>query len=251
MINFFRKTRKKMADDNKPLKYLRYAIGEIVLVVVGILIALQINTYKNQQNDRLIEKKILTKLRVDIQKDTADLNRLSFIKQKQKNSAEYMMRYFNDQSLIMKDTTLSSSQIMAVFNFYLDNPSQTAFEMAKNSGNLFKISNDKLVDSISLYFSNSSLSDFLLTIKELTVRMNALLRSKYEVPSRLSNIYDPSVINHFYEKRFFNDLQMENYYKEIIWNEHLTSTIFIKRKINNAIKLMKMIDHQLELLPEK
>ena len=42
MINFFRKTRKQLADDNKPLKYARYAIGEIVLVVVGILIALQI-----------------------------------------------------------------------------------------------------------------------------------------------------------------------------------------------------------------
>jgi len=42
MINFFRKTRKKMADSNKPMKYMRYAIGEIALVVIGILIALQI-----------------------------------------------------------------------------------------------------------------------------------------------------------------------------------------------------------------
>ena len=40
MINFFRKTRKKMADDNRPLKYMRYAIGEIALVVIGILIAI-------------------------------------------------------------------------------------------------------------------------------------------------------------------------------------------------------------------
>jgi hypothetical protein len=45
MIPFFRKIRKKMADDNRPIKYLRYAIGEIVLVVIGILIALQINNY--------------------------------------------------------------------------------------------------------------------------------------------------------------------------------------------------------------
>jgi len=35
MIPFFRKIRKKMADDNKPMKYMRYAIGEIVLVVTG------------------------------------------------------------------------------------------------------------------------------------------------------------------------------------------------------------------------
>jgi len=52
MINFFRKIRKKLADDNKPLKYMRYAIGEIVLVVVGILIALSINNWnEDQQTD--------------------------------------------------------------------------------------------------------------------------------------------------------------------------------------------------------
>ena len=48
MINFFRKIRKKLADDNKPLKYARYAFGEIVLVVIGILIALSINNWNEQ-----------------------------------------------------------------------------------------------------------------------------------------------------------------------------------------------------------
>jgi len=53
MINFFRRIRKKMADDNKPLKYARYAIGEIVLVVIGILIALQINTWNEDRKSNL------------------------------------------------------------------------------------------------------------------------------------------------------------------------------------------------------
>ena len=53
MINFFRKTRKKMADDNKPMKYMKYAIGEIVLVMIGILLALQVNTWnENRQNHK-------------------------------------------------------------------------------------------------------------------------------------------------------------------------------------------------------
>ena len=52
MINFFRKTRKQIADDNKPLKYMRYAIGEIVLVVIGILIALSINNWNQNQNEQ-------------------------------------------------------------------------------------------------------------------------------------------------------------------------------------------------------
>ncbi len=43
MINFFRKTRQQLMAENKFSKYLIYAIGEIALVVIGILIALQIN----------------------------------------------------------------------------------------------------------------------------------------------------------------------------------------------------------------
>ncbi|WP_297691592.1 DUF6090 family protein [uncultured Eudoraea sp.] len=59
MINFFRKIRKQLADDNKPLKYLFYAIGEIALVVIGILIALQINNWNELKKTRAFEKEIL------------------------------------------------------------------------------------------------------------------------------------------------------------------------------------------------
>jgi len=59
MINFFRKTRKKMADGNKPMKYMRYAIGEIALVVIGILIALQINNWKIDHFKKNESKKII------------------------------------------------------------------------------------------------------------------------------------------------------------------------------------------------
>ena len=48
-----------MADDNRPLKYMRYAIGEIVLVVIGILIALQINNWNQDRKDRAIEIQLL------------------------------------------------------------------------------------------------------------------------------------------------------------------------------------------------
>ena len=62
MINFFRRIRKQLADDNKPLKYARYAIGEIVLVMIGILLALQVNNWNEFQKDRKIEKEALVSL---------------------------------------------------------------------------------------------------------------------------------------------------------------------------------------------
>ena len=66
MIPFFRKIRKKLADDNKPLKYARYAIGEIVLVVIGILIALQVNIYNEKRKKRIEEKDILITLKTGL-----------------------------------------------------------------------------------------------------------------------------------------------------------------------------------------
>ena len=60
LINFFSRIRKQLADDNppswpagKPLKYMRYAIGEILLVVVGILIALSINNWNEENKESL------------------------------------------------------------------------------------------------------------------------------------------------------------------------------------------------------
>ncbi len=61
-----------MADDNRPLKYMRYAIGEIALVVIGILIALQINTWNEQRKSQiqfdLLLKKVQKELLVNIGK---------------------------------------------------------------------------------------------------------------------------------------------------------------------------------------
>ena len=59
-----------MADENKPLKYMRYAIGEIVLVVVGILIALWINsTYQDYKNEE-ITKIYLNDFKRDLKADS-------------------------------------------------------------------------------------------------------------------------------------------------------------------------------------
>jgi len=52
MIPFYRKIRKKLADDNKPMKYLRYTIDEILLVVIGILIALQIKNWNELRKEK-------------------------------------------------------------------------------------------------------------------------------------------------------------------------------------------------------
>ena len=76
MINFFRKKRKKMADDNKALKYARYAFGEIALVVVGILIALSINNWNETQKEKKVLHSIYKIVSNDLKNDINDLDEI-------------------------------------------------------------------------------------------------------------------------------------------------------------------------------
>ena len=76
MIPVFRKIRKKMADDNKPLKYLRYAIGEILLVVIGILIALSINNWNESQKMNKWEQRFLIDLKSELKSNLIQLERI-------------------------------------------------------------------------------------------------------------------------------------------------------------------------------
>ena len=91
MIKFFRKIRQNLLSEGKTGKYLKYAIGEIVLVVIGILIALQINNW-NQQ--RILEKQsqqVLLNLREEINENKTELERATeFLKQRVDKRLEYL-----------------------------------------------------------------------------------------------------------------------------------------------------------------
>src|SRR5210317_2508807 len=69
MIKFFRKIRQQLLSENKISKYILYAIGEIVLVVIGILIALAINTKNQEYAQQQKIDSILVKIQNDLLKD--------------------------------------------------------------------------------------------------------------------------------------------------------------------------------------
>ncbi|WP_223033036.1 DUF6090 family protein [Hanstruepera marina] len=74
MIKFFRRIRQSLILENKTGKYFKYAIGEIVLVVIGILIALQINAMYNTSQNNKLKQVYVKNLISDLTKDTIQLN---------------------------------------------------------------------------------------------------------------------------------------------------------------------------------
>ena len=73
MIKFFRKIRQQFLTENKFSKYLLYAIGEVILVVIGILIALQINNWNERKKERAQEQKYLTEIRKNLEADNTQI----------------------------------------------------------------------------------------------------------------------------------------------------------------------------------
>lgn len=67
MIKFFRKIRQRLLIENRFTKYLLYAVGEIILVVIGILIALQVNNNNNEKREHKEEMAMLEDLKVDLE----------------------------------------------------------------------------------------------------------------------------------------------------------------------------------------
>ncbi len=84
MIKFFRKIRQNLIMENKTGKYFKYAIGEIILVVIGILIALSINNWNDVRKNKNYEQEILFLINQNLKNDSIALSN-EFFKAKEAN----------------------------------------------------------------------------------------------------------------------------------------------------------------------
>lgn len=162
MINFFRRILNppageagNLADDNKPLKpalpagrYMRYAIGEIVLVVVGILIALQINNWNENRKDNNIENKILVEISNGLREDLIDIRS----NMSQHRAGLKACKYYHD---LFTSKPVQADSINYYFKYltmgYISIQNKSGYESLKSRG-LELIKDDSLrIDIIKLY----------------------------------------------------------------------------------------------------
>ena len=94
MLHFFRKIRQDLLANSQFFKYLKYAIGEIILVVLGILIALQINNWNEFRNMSKKELSLLANLRNDINSDILNLKWFDSIYAKGEVELEMAIKLF-------------------------------------------------------------------------------------------------------------------------------------------------------------
>jgi len=158
MIKFFRHIRKSLLSENKLNKYLIYAIGEIVLVVIGILIALQINNWNEERIEKIALNGLLQNISNGVQSDIRNLNLLVSAR---RNMGEKTYKIFKNfipkdiNNISLEDVSFVNSTFGDINNMVFFRYNFNAFESLNNSNYFGKLQNTDLASLLSASYTNA------------------------------------------------------------------------------------------------
>ena len=220
MIKFFRNIRYDLMEKNKTGKYFKYAVGEIILVVIGILIALQINNWNENQKNRLAEKRYVNDLIEDLKNDSLVLNQINIFLESKSASKTKIEPLLQGNKVEIDSIDFHFVNQWAVKNRFT--PTNITIEELKNSGNLNIIKDiDLRRQIVSLYnnYSNEVFSEDMFNSANVklvdiagTYFRNLLQPTKDEIYIALEdNKFINGIIANFTfaRKEAINDLQKQ------------------------------------------
>ena len=142
MLRFFSKLRYHVLSKNKSRKYLTYAFGEIILVMIGILLALQVNNWNVERTDKKRETKYLANIVLDLKKDIARLDFLIEFRKARVIGDQKLIDHINGSPInSVAEIATNVSNTLMEDNF---SPNNTTFLELSNSGNLNLLSNETI-----------------------------------------------------------------------------------------------------------
>jgi len=157
MLKFFRKIRRKLVAENKLRNYLLYAIGEIVLVVIGILIALAINNSNQNRAIKEKERTYLTGLKDEFRTSKSKLEKLMEVNRGNYEGAKKIIGHMSKDTIAITEQQFSELLYSSFVSDISFNPNNSLLNEMLNSGSLRDISNQRL----RIYLTNwiSTLED--------------------------------------------------------------------------------------------
>ena len=192
-------------SENKTGKYFKYAIGEIILVVIGILIALQINNWNENRKDRLLEQALLKQLRTEFDSNLAQLDEKIKIRQEIIYSASQLLNFIDNPELRIKD---SINRHIAISVGYTTFDPVTSDLSALGGVNLIR---------------NSELKQLLSFWTTETIQVTESEQTWYRYRNE---IYLPFLIEHYQLRTARNELIKTNYLKKFQSDKKADSYLF-------------------------
>ena len=250
MIKFFRKIRQNLLMENKTGKYFKYAIGEIVLVVFGILIALSINNWNESRKENLQEIKILKQLRADLIDNFEETKEIDSLANTRLRFSDSISLYFN------KRRKLNDSLLMflaGIRNYSYFNSANTAYKYIQSEG-MNVISNDSLRANLTTMYEKYFRNIDLRSIGETKFQNNVMepfIRKHFKpVVGILQGINDvkapiqPIDIETLYDNFEFQNILLEHYAFLKIRTKWLKETLIkLEDLINDVQNEIKRLEN--------
>lgn len=237
MIKFFRQLRQQLVIQNKTSKYLLYAAGEIVLVVIGILIALQINTWNQERINVREEQRIFQDLSEELQYNKFLLQNGSSKMTEVIGAAERMLVGINDIGHSFSEDTFNQDVDKLTWVWVSGRPT-TLYDVLSSSGDFNLISSPvlrkKLADlkrnqeslikfeEIQNRFVDEQLRPFLNQHIDRT-KVRSILKSAELITTRHNSVFPPN------NKQLFQNREFANILADLIF--------FTKRIEGNYIRI--------------
>jgi hypothetical protein len=162
MFQFFRKFRQKLLTEKKLThslngfsKYFLYAIGEIVLVVIGILIALQINNWNEKKSNRELEQDFYANILDDLEKDEIQLNNLVDFYQNRIDQLGYLLDAIKNP-VSDPDIKEFGKHVEPLYYNMEDVQYSSSFESARSSGAFSKFQNKNILKELTQFYAEYS-----------------------------------------------------------------------------------------------
>jgi hypothetical protein len=224
MIKFFRKIRQNMLTENKFGKYLIYAIGEIILVVIGILIALQVNNWNEERKIKDETIKITKALNSEYSDNKTVLKERIGDLEKANNYVKTVLSFMNKDNADIQKINIDSiiSNSLKYGNY---NPANSTILELISSGKLNLVTDNSLKENLFkwLQFLEDSDEDFKNQDQQATTLLIPYLYKNISMQN-LNNYNSMEVENNSelfngdYDK-VFHDLEFENLYQgKLFWN---------------------------------
>ena len=218
MLKFFRKIRQNLISNGKTANYLKYAIGEIILVVIGILIALQINNWNESRKLVIEEKQYYKNIKRQLNEDASFIN----------NNIEFNQYYYDQydyatQQLLSNDRSHLDSLAKISINLleYSDfHQESNIYAALVNSGEIKLIKNQDIVEGLQkleetyIYINRLEASHFDI-IKGVYPELSKIIRFHPLKVERVDKLYEFEFQNHFF---ILKDIMVE---KDDIYHQAL------------------------------
>jgi hypothetical protein len=250
MLRFFRKIRQNLLAENKFTKYLFYALGEIILVVIGILIALAINNANQKRLTEKNEETYLIGLKEEFQTSKLKLKELIAVNQSNYTGAKQILEYTNANAMPPSEDLFSKVLYSTFSTDIAFNPNNSLLQEMINSGNLKNLSNPEL--RIQLTNWVSTIEDIRRQEEELGIQRikvldmfrtnNYSLRTIFEKAGVSESLGLPNTEITESNLSLLDSKEFENNVLMFIITSYATEEVHYRPLMQDLDKILKLID---------